>query len=64
MRINNYKNFFKEREFQSILEEMFYLVESEGRWINDRTIEWDLTGEKEKEEKREFEWDFTSNLKD
>jgi lysozyme family protein len=64
MRINNYKNFFKEREFQSILEEMFYLVESEGRWINDRTIEWDLTGEKEKEEKREFEWDFTSNLKE
>lgn len=44
MLISKYSDFLLEKEFQSILREGF-LLESEGRWIDDRTIEWDIEPE-------------------
>ena len=62
MRINNYNKFSKEKEFESILEEIFRLVESEGKWTSSNTYEWDLSDD---EEPFTFEWDFTKeSIKD
>ena len=52
--INNYKDFILEKEFNSILEELFKIVESEGKWIDDRTIVWDFTNKEEETEKKDW----------
>jgi lysozyme family protein len=41
--INKYNEFLIEREFQIIVESIIRVVESEGVWTSDNTIEWDLT---------------------
>lgn len=43
MTINRYDEFLKDREFENIIHEIFRIVESEGKWIDDRTIEWDMS---------------------
>ena len=38
--ISKYNEFLLEKKFQSILDDIYKIVESEGRWIDDNTIEW------------------------
>lgn len=45
--ISRYNDFLLEKEFQSLLNEMVLVLESDGRWTSDTTYEWDFT---EKEE--------------
>lgn len=44
MLISKYNEFLLEKEFESIIRESL-LLESEGRWIDDRTIEWNFEPE-------------------
>jgi len=48
--ISKYNEFLLEKEFNSIIDDIFRLVESEGVWTSPNTIEWDLTGDKEPQE--------------
>lgn len=43
--ISKYNEFLLEKEFQSLIDEMYRIVESEGRWTSDNTYEWDLSDE-------------------
>lgn len=63
MNINKYQGFLLEKEFESILHEMWNIVESTGKWVDERTMEWDLSkpNSDDDSQKREFEWDFTKN---
>ena len=54
--ISKYNEFLLEKKFQSILDDIDRIVESEGRWIDDNTIEWDVAP-------REYEWDLTNDIK-
>ena len=54
--ISKYNEFLLEKKFQSILDDIDRIVESEGRWIDDNTIEWDVAP-------REYEWDLTNDVK-
>jgi lysozyme family protein len=54
--ISKYNEFLLEKKFQSILDDIYKIVESEGRWIDDNTIEWDVAP-------REYEWDLTNDIK-
>ena len=54
--ISKYNEFLLEKKFQSILNDIYKIVESEGRWIDDNTIEWDVAP-------REYEWDLTNDIK-
>jgi lysozyme family protein len=54
--ISKYNEFLLEKKFQSILDDIYKIVESEGRWIDDNTIEWDVAP-------REYEWDLTNDVK-
>jgi hypothetical protein len=36
--ISKYNEFLLEKKFQSILDDIYKIVESEGRWIDDNTI--------------------------
>lgn len=45
MSISKYNEFLLEREFLSILEGTLFILESEGKWIDDRTIEWNIEPE-------------------
>ena len=54
--ISKYNEFLLEKKFQSILNDIYKIVESEGRWVDDNTIEWDI-------EPKEYEWDLTNDVK-
>ena len=54
--ISKYNEFLLEKKFQSILDDIYKIVESEGRWIDDNTIEWDVAP-------REYEWDLTNDVR-
>lgn len=41
-RLSRYNNFLLEKEFQSIVNDIFRLFESDGRWTSDNTYEWDF----------------------
>jgi lysozyme family protein len=45
--ISRYNEFLLEKEFKSLLDEMFLVLESEGKWTSDNTYEWDFS-EKER----------------
>ena len=47
--INSYEDFLLENEFTRILEEVFFLAESEGKWTGPNTYEWDFRQENPKE---------------
>lgn len=56
--INKYNDFILDKQFDSIINEMFFIIESkQGKWLDDRTIVWDYTENDKKE--NEFEWDLT-----
>jgi len=42
-KLSRYNSFLLEKQFQSIIDDIFRLVESEGRWTSDNTYEWDLS---------------------
>lgn len=41
-KLSRYNSFLLEKQFQSIIDDIFRLVESEGRWTSDNTYEWDF----------------------
>jgi lysozyme family protein len=41
--ISKYNEFLLEKEFQSLIDEMYRIVESKGRWTSDNTYEWDIS---------------------
>lgn len=41
-KLTKYNNFLLENQFQSIIDDIFRLVESEGKWTSDNTYEWDI----------------------
>lgn len=43
MRVNKYNDFILDNEFNSIIESILIIVESEGKWLDDNTYVWDLT---------------------
>jgi lysozyme family protein len=47
--ISSYEDFLLENEFSTILEEVFFLAESEGKWTGSNTYEWDFKKEDSKE---------------
>lgn len=47
--ISSYNEFLLEKEFSTIIDELFILVESEGRWTGPNTYEWDFEEENPKE---------------
>lgn len=66
MTINKYQRFLKDKEFESIIQEMFKIVESQGKWVDDRTMVWDMSKKEEfikDEEPVYYEWDLTKDLK-
>jgi len=54
--ISKYNEFLIEKQFQSLIDEMFRLVESEGRWTSDNTYEWDLTQDNSYEDEEQPDW--------
>lgn len=42
MNVYTYNEFFIEREFDLIINELFIVIESDGIWKNDNTIEWEI----------------------
>lgn len=60
--INKFNDFLLEKEFNSILEDIFRIVEDvEGKWTGPNKIEWDYSDENQNknqdDEGRYFEWD-------
>jgi len=56
--MNKYNDFLLDRQFESITNQIFRLVENGGRFTSDNTYVWDMS--KQDEEKPvTFEWDFT-----
>jgi len=55
-RINRYNDFLLEKEFNLLVDEIYRIVESEGRWISDNTYEWDMTDQLNKEEEYKPDW--------
>lgn len=63
-KLNKYNDFLLEKEFNSIVEDFFRIVEDvEGKWTGPRTIEWDYTNQKV-EENPESENDEKDELTD
>lgn len=57
--ISKYNDFILDKQFDSIINEMFFILESkEGKWLDDRTIFWDYN-KKEDDKDNVFEWDLT-----
>lgn len=42
-KLSSYNSFLLEKQFQSIIDDILRLVESEGQWTSDNTYEWDFT---------------------
>jgi len=40
--IGKYNDFILESKFNNIIDEIFLLVESEGKWLDDRTVVWEF----------------------
>lgn len=62
--INRYNEFLLEKEFNSILDDIFRLVESEGVWTGPNTVEWDMSKKDEEGDgvwtsPNKIEWDLT-----
>jgi lysozyme family protein len=55
--MNKYNDFLLDREFESITNQIFRLVENGGRFTSDNTYVWDMP--KQDEKPVTFEWDFT-----
>ena len=65
--ISKYNEFISDKQFESIINEIFNLLESnKGKWENENTIVWELDKKDEDEEKPiQFEWDLTKpSIKD
>jgi lysozyme family protein len=60
MKVNKYNDFVLDKQFESIIDNILLLVESEGKWLDDRTYLWDLKQSKEDEKSPTFEWDLTN----
>ena len=64
--INKFNDFLLEKEFNSILDDIFIIVEDvEGKWTSPNTIEWDYSEKPEDvktqdDEGRHFEWDIST----
>jgi lysozyme family protein len=58
MKVNKYNDFVLDKQFESIIDNILLLVESEGKWLNDNTYVWDLKNNDE-EKSPTFEWDLT-----
>jgi hypothetical protein len=43
MKVNKYNDFVLDKQFESIIDNILLLVESEGKWLDDNTYVWDLT---------------------
>jgi lysozyme family protein len=56
--MNKYNDFLLDRQFESITNQIFRLVENGGRFTSDNTYVWDMP-KKYDEEPVTFEWDFT-----
>jgi lysozyme family protein len=41
-KLSKYNFFLLEKQFQSIIDDIFRLVESDGKWTGDNTYEWDM----------------------
>lgn len=59
--ISKYNDFLLEKEFQSLIDEMYKLVESEGKWTSSNTYEWDLSDDYEESDEKP---DWIDNLID
>jgi lysozyme family protein len=58
--INKYSDFILDKKFDSIVNEMFLIIESkEGKWLDNKTIVWDYREKPEKGNSNIFEWDLT-----
>ena len=55
-KLSSYNSFLLEKQFQSIIDDILRLVESEGQWTSDNTYEWDLSSS---DDTNTYEWDFT-----
>lgn len=49
-----YNNFLFENQFQSIIDDIFKIIESDGKWTSDNTYEWS------EEESNTFEWEINN----
>lgn len=50
--VKKYDEFLLEKEFDSILDDIYRIVESEGVWTGPNTIEWDMSKKDEEPEER------------
>ena len=57
--MNKYNDFLLDREFESITNQIFRLVENGGRFTSDNTYVWDMSKKQDDEKPVTFEWDFT-----
>lgn len=48
-KINKFNDFLLEKEFNQILNELYLIVESKGKWVDDRTYEWEFNDTEEEE---------------
>lgn len=48
-----YDEFLLESEFNKIIEDIYFVVESKGKWVDDRTYEWDF---KEDDKTEQPDW--------
>jgi lysozyme family protein len=60
MKVNKYNDFILDNEFNSIIEGILIIVESEGKWLDDNTYVWDLKNSEEEKKSPTFEWDLTN----
>lgn len=60
MKVNKYNDFILDNEFNSIIEGILIIVESEGKWLDDNTYVWDLKSSEEEKKSPTFEWDLTN----
>jgi lysozyme family protein len=57
--MNKYNDFLLDREFESITNQIFRLVENGGQFTSDNTYVWDMSKKQDDEKPVTFEWDFT-----
>lgn len=60
MKVNKYNEFILDNEFNSIIESILLIVESEGKWLDDNTYVWDLSNSEEEKKSTTFQWDLTN----
>lgn len=48
MKVNKYNDFILDNEFNSIIESILIIVESEGKWLDDNTYVWNIKNDDEK----------------